>query len=338
MPDRQGRILIVDDEATIRRLLHQKLLKEGYRCDEAGSAEEAINWLRGNSAEIVILDMQMPGKSGADLLSEIKASSPDTSVIVATAVDEGSVAIRCMKQGADDYIFKPFKLDEVMLTVEKALEKRSLELKIKEYQHHLDKVNRQTTEMRKLFLGSVEALVFALEAKDRYTAGHSQRVTENAMAMAEEMGLSPDDLEDLRCSGLLHDVGKIAVDQLIQNKPDKLTSQEYEHIMMHAHVGAGIVKPIVNETVVEIIDHHHDHYDGSGLRQTVAGDAIPLGARILAVADAFDAMTSGRPYRPAMSVREAVNEIGRCAETQFDPAVVKAFMKVTASELLRTRV
>jgi len=254
-------------------------------------------------------------------------------VIVTADVNEGSMAIRCMTQGADDYIFKPFKLDEVVLSVERALEERMLESKIKEYQQCLrSEADWQTVGMRQRFLGTIEALVFALEAKDRYTAGHSQRVTSMAISIGKELALPAEDLEDLRCSSLLHDVGKIAVDQLIQNKPGRLTPEEYEHIMIHAHLGAGIVRPVVNEVVVEIIDHHHDHYDGSGLHQAVAGETIPLGARILAVADAFDAMTSERAYRSAMTLPEATREIKRCAGTQFDPAVVKAFLKVATQE------
>ena len=144
-------------------------------------------------------------------------------------------------------------------------------------------------------------------------------------------------MEDLRWGGLLHDVGKIAVDQLIQNKPGRLTRGEYEHIMIHAHVGAGIVKPVVNEKVVEMIEHHHDHYDGGGLHQVVAGDDIPLAARILAVADAFDAMTSDRPYRSAMSTKEALDEIKRCTDTQFDPGVIAAFLKTAMAEIVPTK-
>jgi putative nucleotidyltransferase with HDIG domain len=163
-------------------------------------------------------------------------------------------------------------------------------------------------------------------------------VTEIAVATGRELGLSPDDIEDLRWGGLLHDVGKIAVDQLIQNKPGRLTPEEYEHIMIHAHVGAGIVKPVVNEKVVEMIEHHHDHYDGSGLHQVAAGEDIPLGARILAVADAFDAMTSDRPYRCAMSVDEALKEVRRCIGTQFDPVVAAAFLKIPAAEIMLAEV
>jgi putative nucleotidyltransferase with HDIG domain len=263
---------------------------------------------------------------------ELKASYPNTAVIMATAVAEANLAIQCMRLGADDYITKPFNLDEVALNVEKTLEKRMLEQQIKGYQEHLQqKVEQQTGEIRRLFLGSIESLVFALEAKDKYTAGHSRRVTEIALVIGRELKLSEEDLENLRWGSLLHDVGKIAVDHFVQNKPGKLTPAEYEHIMIHAHVGAGIVKHVVNEKVVEIVEHHHDHYDGSGLHQVIAGEDIPLGARILTIADAFDAMTSDRPYRPAMPLDAARQEIRRCIGTQFDPVVANVFLKTDMS-------
>ena len=332
MTNHEQRILIVDDEAAIRRLLHQKLFRQGYHCEEACSSEEALDKMRTYSADLILLDMKMPGKSGMDLLPELKTKYPDTAVIMATAVAEANLAIQCMRLGADDYITKPFNLDEVILNLEKTLEKRMLEIKIKEYQEHLQqKVDRQTVEIRKLFLGSIEALVFALEAKDRYTAGHSRRVTKIALDIGQALSLSEDDLENLRWGSLLHDVGKIAVDQFVQNKPGKLTPAEYEHIMIHAHVGAGIVKPVVNEIVVAIVEHHHDHYNGTGLHQVVSGEDIPLGARILALADAYDAMTSDRPYRLGMSTEEARQEIKRCIGTQFDPVVAGAFLKIDTS-------
>ncbi|MGB6873009.1 MAG: HD domain-containing phosphohydrolase, partial [Dehalococcoidia bacterium] len=185
-----------------------------------------------------------------------------------------------------------------------------------------------TGEIRKIFLGAIEALVSALEAKDRYTGGHSRRVTEIALALGNELGLSAQDMEDLRWGSLLHDIGKIAIDQLIQNKPDRLTPEEYEHIMIHAHVGAEIVRPVVNGKITEMIEHHHNHYNGSGLHQVTAGSDIPLGARILAVADAFDAMISDRPYRSAMSRKKALDEIKRCMRTQFDPVVANTFLRM----------
>lgn len=329
MINKQEKILIVDDEVSIRKLLARKLSKEGYQCEDADSAEQVLDKLKSNTTDLVILDIKMPGKSGIELLPEIKANHPRTAVIMATAVTDIGIAIQCMKQGSDDYVCKPFNLEEVLASVIRTLEKRGLQLKIEEYQRHLEeKIDYQTKKIRKIFLGAIEALVSALEAKDKYTAGHSRRTADIAVALGKELGLSKDDIEDLRWAGLLHDVGKIAVDQLIQNKLGKLTHEEYEHIMIHASVGAGIVKPVVNREVVEIIKHHHDHYDGTGLHQVIAGKDIPLGARILAVADAFDAITSERPYRPAMSKEFACTEIEQCKSKQFDPKVVSAFSNI----------
>jgi putative two-component system response regulator len=337
MQNQQETVLIVDNEAGIRRLLHQSLSREGYRCEEADTTEQILNRLKASPTELVILDIKMPGKAGKEVLAEIKANYPDTAVIMTTAVTGISTAIQCMRQGADDYICKPFNLDEVNLSVQRALEKRQLQLKIKEYQQYLEeKVEKQTVKIRELFLAAFEALVCALEAKDSYTAGHSRRVTDIAVAIGSKLNFSEDDIEDMRWGSLLHDVGKIAVDQLIQNKPGRLTPEEYEHIMIHAHVGANIVRPVVNDRVIMMIEHHHDHYDGSGLHQTVAGNDIPLAARILAVADAYDAMTSERPYRSAKSKKEALDEIKRCTGTQFDPAVVTAFLKTAVAETVAT--
>lgn len=337
MPSQQETVLIVDDEAAIRKLTCQKLSKEGYLCEEVNDAEQVLNMLATSPIALVILDIKMPGKSGMELLPEIKSGFPDTAVIMATAVTEVNVAIQCLKQGADDYLCKPFNLEELSLAVKRALEKRRLQLEIREYQQYLEeKVEEQTVEIRKLFLGAIEALASALEAKDKYTAGHSRRVSEIASAVGNELGLSQQEMEDLRWGSLLHDVGKIAVDQLVQNKPGKLTPEEYEHIMTHTHVGSDIVRSVVNGRIVEIIEHHHDHYDGSGVHQVVAGDDIPLGARILAVADAFDAMISDRPYRSALSVPEAIDEIKRYSGTQFDPAIVTAFLKTAEKWIIET--
>ncbi len=328
MLDQRETLLIIDDEATIRKLLRLKLSGEGYQCEEADGAQQTLNVLESSPIALVILDIKMPGKSGIELLPEIKSGYPETAVIMVTAVDDINVAIDCLKQGADDYICKPFNLDDVSLAVQRALDKRCLRLELREYQQFLEeKVEEQMIEMRKLFLGAIEALVSALEAKDKYTGGHSRRVSDIALALGNELGLSVKDIEDLRWGSLLHDIGKIAVNQVLQNKPGKLTREEYEHIMTHTHVGAEIVRPVVNGKISGMIEHHHDHYDGSGLHQVIMGDDIPLGARILAVADAFDAMLSDRPYRSAIPITDVVEEIKHCAGTQFDPVVVAALVK-----------
>ncbi len=327
MANRPEMLLIVDDEAPIRRLIRQRLTAEGYQCEEVGNAEQALNTLETNAIAVVVLDIKMPGKSGTELLPEIKCGYPDTAVIMVTAISEINVAVECLKQGADDYICKPFNLEELSLAVKRALERRHLQLEIREYQQYLEeRIEEQTREIKELFWGAIEALVSALEAKDKYTGGHSRRVTEIALALGNELGLPAQSMDDLRWASLLHDIGKIAVDPSVQNKPGKLTHEEYEHIMTHVQVGADIVRPVVNARIVEMVEHHHDRYDGRGLNQTIMGDDIPMGARILSLADAFDAMMSDRPYRSAMSITDIVEEIKRCAGSQFDPVVVAAFL------------
>ena len=326
-----GKVLIVDDEMSVRRTIKRGLGRAGYDCTEAADAAEAVVRVREDSPEAVVLDVMMPGKSGRDLLPEILSAHPNMAVIMSTAVVDPKIIVDCMRLGAQDYITKPFELEELVRSVGRAVEMKRLERMILEHQRQLERtVDDQKTEIRRIFLNSVEALVHALEAKDRYTAGHSRRVTQLSVAIGRVMALPSDELEDLRWGALLHDVGKIAVDSAIQNKPGQLTPDEYQQMMAHSAIGAGIVRPLASQKTIDIIVHHHDHYNGSGLGQTVRGEDIPLGARIVAVADSFDAMVSDRPYRRAMALGAGAVEIRRCAGTQFDTTVVEAFFKTGA--------
>jgi len=336
MTNKQGIILIVDDEGVIRRLLYQKLSSEGYQCQEADGAAQALDKLRSNAVELVLLDIKMPGKSGVELLPEIKASYPDVAVIMATAITGTNIAIQCMKQGAYDYLTKPFNLVEVVLSVDRALEKRRLELENRDYQQHLEqKVEAQARRIRTSFLSAVTALAYALEAKDKYTSGHSQRVAEISVAISKELGISRYDIEKIRLAGLIHDIGKIGVRESVLNRPDRLTYEEFHHeefhqMKRHCEIGEHILNPIVDdEEILMIVRHHHERYDGTGYPNRLSGEQIPLGARILAVADSYDAMTSERPYRKAMNVETAYAEIERGKRTQFDPQVAEAFLRTS---------
>jgi len=261
-----------------------------------------------------------------------------------------------MKLGAYDYITKPFNLDEVVLSVGRALEKRRLVLENRDYQQHLEqKVEEQARKIRASFLNAITSLAYALEAKDRYTSGHSQRVAEMAVATAEELGMSPESVEKIRLAGLIHDIGKIGVRESVLNKRTTLTDEEFQHIKCHCEIGEHILAPIVeDEEILKMVRHHHERYDGTGYPDGLSGEKISLGAKILsvteayvdtvhdetkngalsrnvsilAISDAFDAMTSERPYRKAMSREAACAEIENGKGTQFDPEVADAFLRV----------
>lgn len=323
-------ILIVDDEQIVRRLLHQKLANEGYSCAEAGSVDEALDILNGNrEIALIISDMKMPGKSGMELLAEAKSKFPDTAVIIATAVNETATAIECMKQGAYDYLTKPFKLDEVSFSIWRALDKRRLQLENREYRQHLEtKVEQQAEKIRASFFNAITALAHALDAKDGYTAGHSQRVSEIAVGIGIELDLSHEQLESLRLAGMVHDIGKIGIDGTILHKPGILSPEERMEMEKHPAIGEHILLPVVEDSsILAMVRNHHERWDGGGYPDRLAGTGIPLGARILALADTFDAMTSERPYRIANSMDFAVSEITRCSGCQFDPSVVEGFLK-----------
>lgn len=333
MAEEPGIILIVDDEPIVRRVLSEKMEAAGYRWEQASTADEALVRIKSTAVQLAILDIKMPGKSGFELLSEIKAAHPDIAVIMATAVIDISTAIECLKQGAYDYITKPFNLDEVVLSIERALERRKLEQENRDYQQHLEqKVGEQARKIRAAFLNAITALVYALEAKDNYTSGHSQRVAGISVAIAAELGMTKPEIEQIRLAGLIHDIGKIGVREAVLNKPGKVNDEEYQHILSHSKIGEHILTPIVeDEAILKAVRHHHERYDGTGYPDGLSGEEIPLAARILAVADTYDAIISGRPYRQPESIPAACAEIKSHKGSQFDSRVVDAFLRIRKS-------
>ena len=335
MDERNGTVLIVGEDKGMRGLLHERLKDEGYNCEEAKDIDEALAYLRHSSTDLVLLDIGMPCASRLGLLPEIRERCSDVKVVVAIGNSDINTAIEYVSRGAYDYILKPLNLDDVAHNMRISMDRRRLELELRDYQQHLEqKVEEQTKEIRESLLGAMVVLSFALEAKDTYTAGHSRRVTDIAMAIGKRLSLNEDELNDLKWGSLLHDIGKIAVDELIVNKPGRLTGEEYEHVMTHPTVGASIVRSVVkNKGILEIIEHHHAHYGGGGFNQKLKGKDIPLLAGIVAVADAYDAMTSARPYRSALSREEALTEIRQGIGRQFDPTVADVFLQMSAADI-----
>ena len=331
----QRGILIVDDDVDVRKALQRTLTDKGYRYYEATNTEQAIDKLKNSEVHLVILASNVSGMSGVDLLLKIQANNPDVAVVVSTDIGSTSVGIECMELGAYEYITKPLILEEVVLVVGRVIEKRWQELLRKKYQQHLqDKVGKQTKLISDLSLRAVTALAHALEAKDKYTSGHSQRVAEISVAIGNKMCLPQKSIEKIKMAGLVHDIGKIGVNDFVLNKPGSLTNEEFKQIRCHPEIGEHILAPIIddNETL-KLVRNHHERCDGTGYPDRLTNTQIPLGTKILMLADAYDAMTSARPYRKTMSNKAAFTEIKRTQGTQFDPEVVTVLYHLLKCDL-----
>lgn len=324
------RLLIVDDEQSIRDILARTLKQAGYECQVAVDAADALNRLEKGTYQAVLSDILMPGMTGVELLDRIKNKHPDIAVIMVTAVAETGTAVDALKRGASDYITKPFNLEEVIISVERCLEMRNLELANRDYRDHLEqRVRKQTDEIREMFMGAMRSLAGALEAKDCYTLGHSDRVTEIAVIIAGEAGLSEHEVDQVRLAATVHDIGKIGLPESILQKQGRLTSEEFEQVKKHPDVSERILEPVVRDRdVLAIVRHHHERFDGKGYPDGLKGEEIPLGARIICVADAYDAMTSDRPYRAGVSPEDTRKQMRTNRGTQFDPDLVDLFMKI----------
>lgn len=328
LPD--GSIMVVDDEPLVREMLARRLTRQGFNVLTAPTADEALSLLNNNNVGIILLDISMPGKSGIEVLPEIKQKWPDTMVIMVTAISDIKIAVEAMKNGAYDYIIKPVEYDVMLLSIKRAIENRRLQIENKEYQLNLEKkVQEQTEVIKQSYLNSIKSLALALEAKDRYTHGHSERVTRIAIAIAERMRLPEEIINKLRLAGLLHDIGKIGVREGILNKPGKLTPEEFDEIKRHCEIGSKILEPMINdEVILNIVRHHHERIDGKGYPDGLVDGEISIDARIMMVADAYDAMSSDRAYRKALPVEVIRAELEKNKGTQFDPQVVDALLQL----------
>ena len=336
MPPFSGmRCLVVDDEPRLRRVLVRLLEGEGFTCAEAGSGVEALKELESGPVPLVISDLRMPEMDGVTLLREIITRWPETAVIVVTAVAEVESAVACLQMGALDYVAKQFHLDEVRARVSQALDKRRLIIENHNYQAGLEeRVEAQARRIEELFLEGVHALVYALEAKDAYTRGHSMRVANYSVGIARALGLDREGVDTIALGAELHDVGKIGVSEAILHKKEKLTDAEYRHIMEHTVIGARILGPLMKDapSALSIVRSHHERMDGKGVPDGLKGEMIPFEARLVSVADAFDAMTSVRPYRRSLSVAEAMKELEQGRGVQFDNEIVDAFLRAFPKE------
>ncbi len=335
MPDR---ILVVDDEEPIREIVASMLGTAGYACKQAASGMEALAVLTsGEEFELMLSDLMMADLDGIGLLERTKEKYPDMPVVMVTAVHDISVALAAIRNGAYDYLLKPFEREQLLNTVSRALENRRLKVENRTYQTNLESLVKARTDQLQAAMASLErsyditleTLGDALDLKDRETEGHSKRVTAFTIAIARAMGLPREQINTIARGAFLHDIGKIAIPDRILNKPGKLEPDEMTIMKEHAYHGYQIVKkiPFLAEAA-DIVYSHQEHFDGSGYPRGLKGEQIPLGARIFSVADTLDAITSDRIYRAAQSLQAARAEIATWAGRQFDPEVVKVFLEM----------
>lgn len=324
-PHATGRVLVVDDEPNICRLLSRYLVRIGYEVETAGSVGEALGLLRRDWFDLVLTDLRLPGASGLDLLVEVRARAPGTRMILMSAHADVYAASTAIERGVDQLIVKPFELEDLRVRVAESIARRRAEREAEAEREILEsRLRQRDTESKIWVLRAAHALATAVEAKDEYTAGHATRVTAYALTIAEVTGHI--DPVRFRLAGDLHDVGKIGVPDNVLNKAGRLSNEEFELVRKHPRTGAHILEPLIDDPLVlGVVRWHHERWDGRGYPDGLRGEEIPLSARVLAVADTLDAMTSHRAYRRGVPWPEVVAEIRRCAGAQFDPEVVRAF-------------
>ncbi|MCU1324144.1 MAG: response regulator receiver modulated metal dependent phosphohydrolase [Acidobacteriaceae bacterium] len=332
------RVLVVDDEEAVRSVVAALLERSGYLTVVASGAEEALQSLQqGPECDLILSDIMMPGTDGLTLLQRICVEHPGMPVVMISAVQDLHVATNAFRSGAVDYLVKPFTRSQLDAVVVRALEHGRLLKQNAAYRHNLeDLVASRTTQLRvamedleRSYDTTLEAMGDALDLRDEETEGHSKRVTAYTIALARTMGMSGESLKVIARGAFLHDLGKIAIPDSILRKPGRLDPEEMSIMREHCRHGYEMVYKIsFLKDAAEIVHSHQERFDGQGYPRGLRGDEIPLGARIFALADTLDAMTSDRPYRNGTSFESARDEIARCAGGQFDPEIVSVFLRI----------
>ena len=331
------RVLVVDDEETIRLALGKFLRSRGYDVHTADSGMAALAQLEHQQFVLMLCDVRMPGMSGVEVVPRALAIDPDLAVMMLTAVNDAPTATGALASGAMDYLMKPIELADLQQAVERALHKRALlierhrieQLIREEVASRTEELEHEKQALKQLTVDIAETLINAMEAKDIYLRGHSQRVAEMGASIAEELGLDADTVEHVRLAGRLHDIGKIGIREAVLNKPSSLTEEEYEHVKDHVRIGMEILSPLKHIGItLGFVQDHHEHWDGGGYPRGIRGEAISIGGRILAAADAFDALTSKRAYREPMTPAATIDLLGNLVGRLLDPGVYAALRSV----------
>jgi len=332
-----ARVLVVDDESAASKLLSLILGPPEFQCATANNGEEALVALQRGPFDAVISDLHMPGISGMELLAEVRRCYPHLAFLVTTGVDDVDVGVQAMRCGADDYLVKPLLEGAVLASMQSALHKRELEKQVENYRQHLEEMVAERTaqlqgaleQIERSYEDTLQALGVAIDLRDDETAGHSRRVCRYSLEIARAMGWPDKQLESLARGAYLHDIGKLGIPDGILLKPGPLTEDERKFMQQHVQIGFDVVKDIpFLADAAEIILMHHERYDGRGYPHGLKGEEILPGARIFAVADTLDAITSDRPYRRAASFESARDTIRRLSGSQFDPQAVNAFLNI----------
>jgi len=323
-------ILVVDDDAANLRMASRILSEEKTRVSCLKSGEAAIQFLQGNRPDLILLDIHMPGMDGFETIAAVKENeeTSDIPVIFLTADDDSNAETRGLEAGAMDFIKKPFVPEVLLLRVRHIIELVRLQTDLsREVKKKTQEVLEQNRKLAKIAMQIVKALSDAIDAKDPYTNGHSARVAEYSREIAHRAGLSAAEQDDIYMMGLLHDVGKIGIPDAIINKPSRLTDEEYAIIQKHPVTGAEILGNITEfQQLSTGARWHHERYDGRGYPDGITGENIPLEARIIAVADAYDAMSSRRSYRDVLPQAKVREEMEKGLGTQFDPVFAKIML------------